>query len=77
MKNFSSERKRRGASGLLLGDCQRRSYHQSVRIKEFHLLQPNDEENLKIALYVLGPISVSIRATKKFFFYKAWRQFLK
>ena len=38
-------------------------------ILDYKLLQPDDEENLKTAVALIGPISVSIKVTHKFFFF--------
>ena len=54
-------------SGLF--SCLRRTPPR-IRISGYHLLSPRDEENLKRAVALIGPISVSIRATAKLFFYK-------
>ena len=39
-------------------------------ISNYRLLQPGDEENLKAAVAVIGPISVSIMVTNNFLFYQ-------
>ena len=41
-----------------------------LKIHDYHLLEPEDEENLKAAVAMIGPISVGIKVTKNFFFYK-------
>ena len=40
-----------------------------VKIKSFHMLQPGDEENLKRALAMIGPVTASIFVTSNLFFY--------
>ena len=50
--------------------CRRVDMNPTRSIRDYHLLVPNDEENLKIAVATIGPISVSIRVTGNFFFYK-------
>ena len=44
--------------------------HERVKIQGHHMLRPYSEENLKIAVALLGPISVNIKVTDKFFFYR-------
>ena len=48
---------------------EQRSISQKT-ITSFHLLKPKNEENLKIAMALIEPISVSIRVTRNFFLYK-------
>ena len=55
----------------LIQPCFRKKRDHIRRIKGYHLLQPGDEENLKLAVAIIGPISVSIKATANFLFYKA------
>ena len=43
------------------------AYH----IKAYNLLEPEDQENLKYAVALIGPISVSIKVSGNFFFYKS------
>ena len=40
-------------------------------IQDYKLLQPDNEENLRIAVALIGPISVSIKVTHDFFFYRS------
>ena len=39
-------------------------------ILDYKLLQPDDEENLKLAVALIGPISASIKVAHKFLFYQ-------
>ena len=57
------------ANGFPL-DCTRKRRDPSLRIKNYHLLKPGDEENLKLAVALLGPLSVSIKVSVNFLFYK-------
>ena len=52
-----------------MAPCRREESQMRLFISNYHLLQPDDEENLKLAVALIGPISVSIRFTKNFFFY--------
>ena len=37
-----------------------------IKIQAFYLFHSDNEKNLKLAVALIGPISVSIRVTKKF-----------
>ena len=52
-------------------DCNRSQDDPVHYIKAYHLLAPEDQNNLKIAVALIGPISVSIKVTENFFFYKS------
>ena len=43
----------------------------TVKIRAYRWLTPGDEDMLKVAVALIGPISVSIMATDNFFFYKS------
>ena len=45
--------------------------HERVQIQSYAMLQPYHEENLKIAVALLGPVSVNIKVTDNFLFYKS------
>ena len=51
--------------------CRREENQGRLFISGYRLLKPFDEENLKIAVAIIGPIAVSIRITRNFFFYKS------
>ena len=53
------------------GRCKRNEEHPRERITGYNILEPNDEENLKIALHLIGQISVSMFVTSNFFFYRS------
>ena len=50
--------------------CFRKKRDPNEKINSYQLLQPGDEENLKLAIAVIGPVSVSIKATENFMFYR-------
>ena len=50
--------------------CQRSSEHPKQKIDALRLLEPENEDNLKTAVAFIGPISVNMKVTKNFFFYK-------
>ena len=50
--------------------CKRKVSQPAKYITSYHLLEPGDEENLKLAVALIGPVSVNIRVTLNFFFYK-------
>ena len=50
--------------------CKRLKNDPVFRISGFHLLEPEDQTNLKIAVALVGPISVSIKVTENFFAYR-------
>ena len=51
--------------------CLARKLRQPLEtISNYHLLQPEDEENLKLAVALIGPISVSMLVTNNFLFYQ-------
>ena len=43
----------------------------AVKIHAYQWLTPGDEVMLKVAVALIGPISVSVKATDNFFFYKS------
>ena len=49
--------------------CKRHKKDQVYRISDFHLLDPENQNNLKTAVALIGPVSVSIKVTKNFFAY--------
>ena len=68
LTTYSSYRKARSSGP---NSCQRNSSQPEVTIHSYHLLKPDDQENLKAAVALIGPISVSIKVTEGFFFYKS------
>ena len=52
------------------GNCIRNGRNRNVKIKDYSLLKPGDEENLKLAVALFGPVSISIKVTEDFFFYQ-------
>ena len=52
-------------------DCLRSKKDPAYHIKAYNLLEPEDQENLKYAVALIGPISVSIKVSRNFFFYKS------
>ena len=48
-----------------------REWKRTVKIRAYQWLTPGDEDMLKVAVALIGPISVSIKATDSFFFYKS------
>ena len=56
---------------LFMRCCIRKIRNRSIRITDYRLLEPENEENLKTAVALIGPISVSITVTGNFFFYKS------
>ena len=50
--------------------CKRKLSHPVKHITSFHLLEPGVEDNLKRAVALFGPVSVNIKVTLNFFFYK-------
>ena len=69
-------------NGIAHGSGYRRTYLQNKRncgqhrkqlfifIREYHLLLPNDQEKLKVAVSTIGPASISIKFTENCFLYK-------
>ena len=51
--------------------CLRSGDDSAYHIKAFHLLEPEDQDNLKLAVALIGPISVSIKVTENFIFYRS------
>ena len=69
--SFASYHKRIQSLGC--NSCQR-NYNTSrpaATIRNYHLLKPEDRENLRAAVALIGPISVNIKITEGFFFYKS------
>ena len=52
-------------------DCLRSEEDPAYFIKSYNLLEPEDQDNLKLAVALIGPISVSIKVTENFFFYES------
>ena len=50
--------------------CLRKKRDRTREIEGYKLLLPGDEENLKLAVAVIGPVSVSMKATENFMFYR-------
>ena len=52
------------------GDCLHNGRNRNFKIRDYRLLKPGDEENLKLAVALIGPVSISIKVTEDFFFYQ-------
>ena len=50
--------------------CHRDGRHERLIISHFYLVKPGDERALMITVAQFGPLSVSIKVTKNFFFYQ-------
>ena len=50
--------------------CKHSETDYVTRISRYHLLEPEDQDNLKLAVALIGPISISIKVTENFFSYK-------
>ena len=57
--------------GLDKETCQRNYTQPRTRIRSFRLINPGDEKSLQTAVALFGPVSVSIKVTTNFFFYKS------
>ena len=51
-------------------NCRQHRKQPHTFIREYHLLLPDDQENLKVAVATIGPVSISIKVTENFFLYK-------
>ena len=51
--------------------CKKEEGQLKTTVRGFNLLHPGNEENLKIAVALIGPISSSFRVTPNFFYYKS------
>ena len=52
-------------------NCTRQEEDPVYHITAYRLLEPENQPNLKLAVALIGPISVSIKSTANFFFYKS------
>ena len=50
--------------------CLRKNRDRKRKIEGYQLLLPGDEENLKLAVALIGLVSVSMKATENFMFYR-------
>ena len=57
--------------GLLRMRCQQNSTLPRIKIRSYNMVSPRDEASLKTAVALFGPLSVSIKVTTNFFFYKS------
>ena len=62
----------RSYPGLALrrDQCKRNLTQETTTINSFKLVSPGNELALKTAVALFGPVSVSIKVTNNFFFYK-------
>ena len=51
--------------------CKYKQWHPRVRIRGYHLLEPFNEDNLKSAVALIGPVTANIKVTDDFFFYQS------
>ena len=51
-------------------NCRQHRKQPHTFIREYHLLLPDDQENLKVAVATIGPASISIKFTENCFLYK-------
>ena len=58
-------------TGLIKKSCQQNFSSQRTKIKFYNLVTPGDEIALKTAVTIFGPLSVSIKVTTNFIFYKS------
>ena len=53
------------------GPCLRKPLHPATKIETFYMVQTENEETMKTAVALIGPLSVNIRVTRDFFYYSS------
>ena len=60
----------RSKSAAKTKNCLRSEDDRAYYISSYNLLEPENQDNLKLAVALIGPISVSIKVTENFFSYR-------